>query len=198
MSKSDALEARIEELGKSSRKAAYLSMVGLLLVVIAFVYGSLELGALNQQIQQRKAELATLNVWKTRLVQANEELAAVAKTSTPTVTTSHQVRAAENAKYAVGVYGFGVPEAQYEQLRTRLAAEGYAISQGSLLLQRPSWLAKASTVLYYADASREKASSIAADLSTITGSNFAVAKGAGLAVVPGQERWTFFVHYVAR
>jgi cell division protein FtsB len=198
MADTSMLDLRVAKLGTASRRAAILSLMGFLVVLGAFGYATWELRDLEKQIQDRKADLAALDAWKKRLAEANDSLSAAVRAATPTVAAQPVVRSAENAKYSVGLYGFAVSNEGYEHVRSTLQADGYAISQGDLLDDRPTWLSPRSSVLYYDEASRKKALSIATELSKVAGAEFAVAKGAGLGVIKGQERWTFFVHYVGK
>jgi hypothetical protein len=195
----DEINKALERERLARRRALLYTLLPVLFATVLVIWTGRYVAELRQKADQIKTEIAALESWKARLVQANEELSVAVKTATRAAgAVSPNVRAAENAKYAVGVYGFAVSADQYEQVRTRLQTEGYEISQGSLLEHRPSWLSPGSTVLYYEEASREKASNIAADLSKVTGANFAVVRGAGLGVLVGQERWSFFVHYVGK
>src|SRR5262249_52820284 len=124
MSETTALEARIAKLGKASQRAAILSLLGFLGVLGALLYASWQLrdlekqkAALEDQIQERKKELLTLEAWKTRLTQANEKLSATVRAAAPVAAAIPDVIAAENAKYSIGVYGFGVSAEAYELVR---------------------------------------------------------------------------------
>jgi energy-coupling factor transporter ATP-binding protein EcfA2 len=136
--------------------------------------------------------------WKQQLTRANNSLAAVARQATPALAESGTLRRAENARYAVGVYGYGVSPERFDALRQRLESDGYLISQGGLLDRRMTWLSPRARVLFYSDSAKPKADSLAASLGRFTGTPFDVSRGKGLGVVPGQERWTFFVHYVGK
>ena len=211
------LDARVAKLGKASQRAALVSSLGLLIVLGALGYASWQLHDLERQkaksetekakldtqiqemdtqIQEKRGELEELGAWKDGLAVVNEKLSATAIAANPNV--EADVRVAENAKYAVGLYGFAVSNEAFEHVRSALQADGYIISQQSLLDDRPSWLSPRSTVLYYDKERREKALNIATELSKVAGAEFVVATGHGLGVIPGQERWTFFVHYVGK
>ena len=221
MSAGDALSARVEELGKASKRAAFLSLFGLLTVLAALAYGTVRVGAVEQQrralaaevdslhsvdtllqqeIDQRKQDIAALDAWKARLVSANEELTATVRTAAPTAASRSTVKRADNAKYAVGIYAFGGSAETFEQVTKRLEDDGYVITQTGRFTDPPppNWLSRRSTVLYYDNAAADKARVIADTLSRLTGTAFTIAMGAGLGVVPGQARWTFFVHYIGK
>jgi len=53
-----------------------------------------------------------------------------------------------------------------------------------------------SAVMYYADTSEQKAGELAREMKRITGSSFEVKRGSRLGVIQGQERWTFFIHWL--
>lgn len=190
------LDARVSKLGKASQRAAVLSLLGFLAVLGALGYASWELRDLERQIQERKSELVGLEALGNGLRQANEQLSATVHETTPDAAARPEITAAENARYAVGVYGYGVSQKAYERLRGILEEEGYTVVSGSLLESRASWLSRHCTVLYYDEKRREKAKTIADELSKATGVEFVPEKGAGLGVLPGQEQWSFFVHYV--
>lgn len=103
---------------------------------------------------------------------------------------------AENSRYAVGLYGFGVNEAAFQRASKSLETDGYVIAQGGLLSYRPSWLSTRSVVLYYHQDTAARARALAKQLSSLTGVSFTVTRGGGLGVIQGQERWTFFIHYL--
>src|SRR5947207_5247304 len=151
------LDARVAKLGKASQRAALVSSLGLLIVLGALGYASWQLrdlerqkaksetekAKLDTQIQKKRAELAELGAWKDGLAVVNEKLSATAIAANPNV--EADVRVAENAKYAVGLYGFAVSNEAFEHVRSALQADGYIISQQSLLDDRPSWLSPRST-----------------------------------------------------
>jgi AAA ATPase domain len=147
--------------------------------------------------EQRQQDIQALDTWKAQLVKANETLAAAAKAS-PSVAVQEEVAKSENARYAIGYWAFKLSQTRYDQVRDLLEAQGYTIAQTGLLEQRPSWLALQPSVFYYDNASREKAKSIAELLLRKTGVEFTVSRGAGLAIAPGQERWSFRVHYIGQ
>jgi hypothetical protein len=221
MSAGDTLSARVEELGRASRRAAFLSLFGLLTVLAALAYGTVRLGEVERQrrilavdvtsldsertllqreIDQDKKDIAALDAWKEGLARANEGLAATVRSAAPTLAGRSALQRADNAKYAVGLYAFGVNRDQYELATKRLEDDGYVITQTGLFTESPppDWLSRHSSVLYYDNAAASKARGIADTLSRLTGTKFAIARGAGLGVVSGQARWTFFIHYIGR
>jgi len=103
---------------------------------------------------------------------------------------------AANARYALGFYAIGAGQSKYDSVHAELQSMGYVITQGSALDTRPSWLSTTSAVMYYADASEQKARELATEMKRLTGSTFEVKRGSGLGVIKGQERWTFFIHWV--
>jgi hypothetical protein len=76
--------------------------------------------------------------------------------------------------------------------------KGYVITTATRMSERQSWLSKTATVLYYSDSAAAKARKLADALTQVTSTPFGRAKGQGLDVIQGQERWTFYVPYVHR
>jgi hypothetical protein len=103
---------------------------------------------------------------------------------------------AEKAKYSIGIYAYNVSANEYEKVKTMFQKEGYANSRGSLLTFKPDWLAEHSTVFYYDNDAINEATYIALELSKSTATKFKISRGAGLGVISGQERWSFYVHYI--
>jgi hypothetical protein len=62
--------------------------------------------------------------------------------------------------------------------------------------ERPSWFATRSTVFYYAGSSLPAAQQIARFMSSVTGQEFSVQRGAGLGVDPAKKEVTFYIHYL--
>jgi cell division protein FtsB len=219
------LELEITELQRKVRYTTGTFVLSIVGVVIALggVLGQNYLAEIksekaNLTVAQAQASLKTLNDEKAKttaeieklrvdavqlqernvaLGKATDALIAVAQTAPSSQQTDTAIKATENAKYWVGLYTLGLAQAEYEKLASFLSQRGYAVGRGAPLDTRPAWLSKQSSVLYYAPESREKAQQIAKELEQATGQQFAVAQGAGLGVIPGQERTTFFVHYVA-
>jgi len=155
-----------------------------------------DIADLNRDIVNLRQEKDGLSSWKEDLAKANETLAQTARTNVQTPAAESELQTAENARYAVGVYGFDVSSKLYDDVLSRIKSDGYSISQAGLLSERPEWLSLKPTVLYYDKSSEEKAQSIKSELRSLTGIDFRVERGSGQGVVKGQERWTFFIHLV--
>ncbi|UCF06511.1 MAG: hypothetical protein JSV33_05645 [bacterium] len=102
-----------------------------------------------------------------------------------------------NIKFVVSLFSLNVDRKRHEAMREYFIDGGYAFDDDWVLPERYSWVALESTVFYYHDDVAAKAREIASDLERITQTSFKVARGAGLGVSKGQERWTFYVHYIA-
>ena len=205
----EELEAALASLRKVSRSSIgsiVLLALGIFVVVGALVFSLTRLRPLERAVSAKRDTLTELSrqvedlrVRKAALVAANDTLSAVARHS-PAVARSKAVQrvvaAASNARFGVGFYSLGVSEAQYSQLADSIRAHGYTIIQGAPLTERPGWLSPRSTVMYYAPAAAADAEAMAQQLATWTGQAFRTARGAGLGVPRGEERWTFFVHWV--
>ena len=102
----------------------------------------------------------------------------------------------DNFRYIVGFYSYKVSNKNHDDVANYFVGEGYTVRNSTILSNRTNWLAGRSTVLYYADESKSKAKQIADNLGKITKSKFNVKRGAGLGVSTGDEKWTFFIHYI--
>jgi hypothetical protein len=187
------MEARSVAAGKTLSRIVKIQVVVGIVALCVTVVAAIQLVPLTEKKRHLEVDVQSLEKWKDHLVNT---LSTTIDKCSPGVEATRQVKAAENAKYSVGFFGFRVTAAEYDHAHALLKKDGYAITLTALLERRPSWLANKSSVFYYDEASGAKARSIAEVLSRSTGTEFAVARGAGLAVVPGQERWSFFVHYV--
>jgi len=141
-------------------------------------------------------EISALEKTSEGLRVANDRLENITKTSELTSTQQSIVDKAANAKFSLGVYAFDISESAYAKVADALMSEGYTISQGTLLTQKPKWLALRSTVLYYDDESKPVANELAARIGRLVGHPIAIQRGAGLGVARGEEKWTFFIHVV--
>ena len=127
------------------------------------------------------------------------DLASLSKSVATSTEVEQQVEKAENARFSIGVYGFEVKESIYYKVRKSIAEKGYTVNRGSLLTNRPTWLAFNPTVFYYHKDSKQLALNFAKDLRNLTGSKFKVqfvSSNNSLGVLKGEERWTFFIHLV--
>jgi hypothetical protein len=103
------------------------------------------------------------------------------------------------SEYRVGLQTLGVSDEERVRLNQKLRDEGYTLHESSVAYPkdaRPSWFASRSTVFYYAKSARAAAKHVATAMKKLTGEDFAVRRGAGLGVVPGEGDLTLFVHYV--
>jgi hypothetical protein len=106
---------------------------------------------------------------------------------------------AERADMLVGLQTLGVPDEERTKLNEALQREGYGLDNITWSYpadQRPSWFASRSTVFYYSPSSLTAAQRLADSMKQLTGTDFAVSRGAGLGVDPERRRATFFVHYL--
>ena len=106
------------------------------------------------------------------------------------------VKSPENAQYFVAVYSYKVDVDKVSKVRKYFKDQGYTLRTGWRLQTRPIWLASESTVFYYDKKSKVKAAFIAEALKQEVHTTFAVKRGAGLGVIKGQEKRTFYVHYL--
>lgn len=106
------------------------------------------------------------------------------------------IKVSDNVKFLIGIYGLRAPEEKFNKIQSYFLYQGYTLFADFKLQEKPSWLSPQSTVLYYDESSREKALEIATDLERVTGATFIINRGAGLGVKKGQERFTFYIHYI--
>lgn len=107
-----------------------------------------------------------------------------------------QKKQLDNFRYVVGFYSLNVSDKSHDDVANYFVDRGYTVRNATILNSRTNWLAYHPTVLYYAEESKSKAEKIAEDLSKITKTKFNVQLGKGLGVGAGDEKWTFFVHYI--
>jgi DNA gyrase/topoisomerase IV subunit A len=108
---------------------------------------------------------------------------------------SHQI-----GDYLVGLQTLGLADETRTALNSKLKAVGYglhALTASYQSVERPSWFAARSTVLYYSSVSKAAATELARVLNKLTGEAFVVQPGAGSGVDPSEREVTLFVHYVS-
>lgn len=103
-----------------------------------------------------------------------------------------------NSQYLLTVYGYAISEKEYMAVEKRLNSKGYSVNEGYVLSYRPRWLATVPMVLYYDQSSAPKAKELALWMTKMTSVKFGIQKGSGLGVIKGQEKNTFFIHYVGQ
>jgi len=96
-----------------------------------------------------------------------------------------------------------VSDATREQLNATLRRDGYGlhgISGSYQFVDRPSWFAPTSTVVYYAKQALPAAEKLADEMKKLTGAEFAVQQGAGrgAGVDPSDRDVVLFVHYLKK
>jgi hypothetical protein len=107
----------------------------------------------------------------------------------------------QKSEFRVGVQTVGVPDATRTGLNENLKSAGYGlhdISSSYARAEKPGWFSPQSTVLYYSNSAAQAAAELARFLSAQTGTSFAVQRGSGLGVDPGERDITLFVHYLAK
>jgi hypothetical protein len=104
----------------------------------------------------------------------------------------------QTSDYLVGLQTLGIADEARKDLNAKLLKAGYSLHDISVSYQlsdRPSWFAQRSTVFYYSRSALPAAKGLAQLLKGLTGEDFAIQRGAGLGVDPGQRDVTLFVHY---
>lgn len=150
----------------------------------------------------KKKHINEINNFKEKsavLRQSISELASLSKSVVTSTEVEQQVEKAENARFSIGIYGFEVEESIYNKVRKSIVEKGYTVNRGSLLTNRPTWLAYSPTVFYYHKDSKQLALNFALYLRNLTGLEFEVqfvSSNNSLGVLKGEERWTFFIHLV--
>lgn len=182
-------------INSTKRFSVYL-LVTLVLSVIASIYFYYKEQALSNEIKIAKDQLVEKN---NTIAELNQRLAEAVKTQDEHPITKKQeelIRHSENASYSLGFYGYNVSELKYQMVKKYITEEHYSITRDRLLERRTSWLAQRATVFYYHLQAEKKAAKLASELTKLTGTKFSIAKGKGLGVLKGQEKWTFFIHYI--
>jgi hypothetical protein len=96
----------------------------------------------------------------------------------------------------VGLYSLHADPKIQTIIRDYLVQQGYRIRADQEYQYRQNWMSYEPSVMYYSSESKDLASQIARELSDKTKINFAIHRGSGLGVTPGEEARTFFVHYI--
>jgi cell division protein FtsL len=184
------------EIGKKIAFAKLVSiclLIVLILSVLGTIYFFYEMRKAKNEIELTNKQLIEKNNTIAELIQ---KLAEKAKSDTPQE--AKLIRMSENASYSLGLYAYGVSAEEFNRVSAFVKEEGYSVTTETLLQNKTSWLALSSTVFYYHSDAEEKARRLANSLTKLTGTEFKFSRGAGLAVVKGQEKWTLFVHYVGK
>lgn len=103
-----------------------------------------------------------------------------------------------NSKYIINISCYKGTQENVKKLVDYLQKNGYyeSLPRYNFFNNKPSWMSSVSTVLYYSKDSKEKADLIAKELKRETNINFITARGSGLGVITGQEKWTINIHYI--
>jgi hypothetical protein len=102
-----------------------------------------------------------------------------------------------NSSYSLALYGYNVNPELLNLVKSSLANEGYTLTNSQLLQgNRPGWLARSPTVLYYDAKTAATARFIAQILQQATGIPFSCQIGAGLGVPKNSMRTTLKIHLV--
>jgi cell division protein FtsL len=182
-------------------------LIAVILSVLATIYFFYELKKERNktELTNKKLELTNkeLELVKEKLVEKNNRIAELLqklpeKAKPETSQEVKLIRMSQNASYSLGLYAYGVSAEEFNRVSAFVREEGYYVTTETLLENKTSWLAPSSTVFYYHPDAEEKAKKITNNLTKLTGTEFKFGRGAGLAVVKGQEKWTFFVHYIGK
>lgn len=105
----------------------------------------------------------------------------------------------QKVDYSVGLQTLGLTDEERTAINSKVRADGYSLDPTSVSYpagQRPSWFAPRSTVFYYASSALPMAQELARFMTSATGQDHAVQRGAGLGVDPARRDVTLFVHYL--
>lgn len=100
----------------------------------------------------------------------------------------------ENSRYIIGLQGLKVDEKKYDKFSEHIRDQGYNVNLSSNYHEKRPWLAETSLVLYYTSKNKSKAQEIAIELYKVTGEEFGIARGKGLAVFDPSKQ--FYIHWI--
>jgi hypothetical protein len=153
---------------------------------------------LNEQVSSMTQQISDLSKQRDNLISSVDTLSTVAKSNNnEQATTKDVIQRAANARYSVGIIGYGIVQKAFDQITNFFNEQGYTVIQADLFDQREKWMAQKPTVFYYSSDSRDKAREIANSLKTITGATFETSVGGGFGVPKGSERWSLRVNFVS-
>jgi Sulfatase-modifying factor enzyme 1 len=102
----------------------------------------------------------------------------------------------------IGLYSYHVPSSGHYSLVEKLKERGYPLDKRfnyPVPDPKPQWMSARSTVIYYSEAARNQAESIANALKEFTGETFSLARGINRTVPLDADPLSFFIiHYVGR
>lgn len=108
-----------------------------------------------------------------------------------------EIQVIKNSEYLIGGYSYNTTIKEDKLIAKYIVQLGYTLEGKDIYRYenyKPDWMSASSTVFYYTNSSKNKASEIAKQLSKLTGKQFVIKIGAGLGVIKGQEAVTFFIH----
>jgi hypothetical protein len=208
----------LENLGKSSRRSAAISLIGVVIFMGTFIWSALELRTTTTALQNmRKAfhadsikdrklfildsllridsvNLAKGNGYARRILDSltNSEHNLKNKKNSPHV--SDALTNAQNSLNVVAIYGYNVDTNVFRSANQYLIRMHYTVAYSTTLAVHTSWLANKPTVMYNVDETKPSAERIAHDLSQITGSKFTCVKNPGY-FSRGYQPYTIVIHY---
>ena len=147
----------------------------------------------NEELMEKNDELEVL---RKIVEEQRKKLADAIRGEEERVEDEELTRIVENSQYTIGFYSLNPVQSKYRKLSESLAEQGYTVIADTIQKERLGWLAKQSTVLYYHDESITKARELADDMRNLIGINFDLQLGTGLGVKEGEEKSTFFIHYI--
>ncbi len=101
--------------------------------------------------------------------------------------------------YKVGLQTLGVSNDEFKRLYESVLAQGFSQDEKSSSWERDQpWLAKKSTVIYYDENNRAKATELAKLMKSLTGERFGIARGSGYGIDPQEYGIQLVVHYIKR
>ena len=202
-------------LARHSRTGAILTIVGAVVLTAVLAYSSYELANLQKQtaaLAARRAELtsqnqaletklnaARLTIARARGIEANCSELRSFLTASGSLNPGERKLLEQSARSAflIGVFGSGVDSNEVRLIGGALERDGYTVKFANTWPgTKPQWFASEPTVLYYSPKTADVATTIAAQLSDLTGKRFQTRLGAGFDVPRDQKGWILYVHDV--
>ncbi len=213
-------ELAYSKLAALSRRSAFLSILGAVIVLLALAYSAYKLqrseADLTRTEQQLKERVATLSLINEQVEDAKQQLAAL-KTTIEQIPAGNrpadlkssvdkldkaidrvndEASTALKGKIILTYYASQISKNVYESTKKLLDQEGFAKIDAKPFSVPPAYLEKDCTVIYYDENNRGTARELAAQLSTATGYRFKVLKGNVFKEIKGQEAIRLFIHHV--
>ncbi|MFK7937405.1 MAG: hypothetical protein AB8G22_28075 [Saprospiraceae bacterium] len=143
-----------------------------------------ELKATNTELTEAKTILVekekTITLMKDSLVDLVKKLNAAVPNQTLAEESQRLIKKSNNADIEIGLSTLNLDETTANRVAEYLRNEGYTLAFHAKLKDRPTWLARKSSIFYYSNNTKQKANELEDSISDLFGMQFQrVGKGAG-------------------